>query len=140
MGEPPHERRQQTTQVHTQVNQQPLKENQMKSFIVAHFVNGVIIDYKRKPLSKAQAKDPDAYKGPQPLTLTVATNAVKRLNTQLGEVSPQDHWACMTIKQLSDYNKLRWTHTEQSVWMSDFAISPLIIMRGHNLSTLRAFK
>ena len=105
MGEPPHERRQQTTQVHTQVNQQPLKENQMKSYIVAHFINGVIIEFKRKPKSDV----------PQPLTLTVASNAVKRLNLQLGEISPQDHWACITIDRLAEYNKLRWTHTEQSV-------------------------
>ena len=77
----------------------------MKAYIVAHFINGVIIDYKRKPKSDV----------PQPHTLNVASNAVKRLNIQLGEVSPQDHWACISIDRLAELNKLRWTHTEQSV-------------------------
>jgi hypothetical protein len=67
----------------------------MKSFIVAHFHNGVIIEFKRKP--KAQT--------PQPHTLNVATNAVKKLNALLGEVSPQDHWACVSIDKLAELNK-----------------------------------
>lgn len=78
----------------------------MKSFIVAHFRNGVIIEFKRKP--KAQT--------PQPLTLKVATNAVKRLNETLRkhrENYPQNsigrnassHWACVSIDKLAELNK-----------------------------------
>lgn len=67
----------------------------MKSFIVAHFHNGVIIEFKRKPKSMT----------PQPHTLNVATNAVKKLNAMLRENSPQDHWACVSIDKLAELNK-----------------------------------
>ncbi len=70
----------------------------MKSFIVAHFHNGVIIDYKRKP--KADT--------PQPHSLKVATNAVKKLNDLLGEISPQDHWGVITIDRLAELNRKAW--------------------------------
>jgi len=68
----------------------------MKAYVVAHFHNGVIIEFKRKPKSCT----------PQPVTLNVATNAVKKLNAKLGEVSPQNHWACLTIDRLAELNKL----------------------------------
>jgi hypothetical protein len=77
----------------------------MKSFIVAHFHNGVIIEYKRKPKSDV----------PQAVTLKVAENAVKKLNMKLGEVSPQDHWACISINRLAEINRANWKIHERVV-------------------------
>lgn len=88
----------------------------MKSYIVAHFHNGVIIDYKRKP--KAET--------PQPLTLKVATNAVKRLNDALRkhrENFPQNsigrngssHWGVVSIDKLAEINRRQWASHQASV-------------------------
>lgn len=77
----------------------------MKSYVVAHFHNGVIIEYKRKPKSMT----------PQAVTLKVATNAVKRLNEELREISPQDHWGVVTIDRLAEMNRKAWaSHTPTS--------------------------
>ena len=74
----------------------------MKSFVVVHFHNGVIVEYKRKPKDEI----------PQPHSMKVAENAVKRLNALLGEISPQDHWAYITIAQFASIKAKEWaSHT-----------------------------
>lgn len=77
----------------------------MKSFIVAHFRNGVIIETKRKP--KADI--------PQPLTLKVAGNAVKRLNKALAKPSFQDYWAYLTIDQYAKARAKEWASHRATV-------------------------
>lgn len=70
----------------------------MKSYVVVHFRNGVIIEYKRKP--KADI--------PEPHTMKVAGNAVKRLNKALAKPSFQDYWAYLTIAQFASIKAKEW--------------------------------
>lgn len=88
----------------------------MKSYVVAYFHNGVIIDYKRKP--KADI--------PEPHSLKVATNAVKRLNEELakhrenyprGSIGREStaHWGVVTIDRLAELNRKAWASHRATV-------------------------